>query len=50
LHVDDPLGSVIKKYQYIKYASEVFVVHWLDGLDDFLALDKKKPYLEIGTL
>ena len=50
LHTKDPLLTVLNRYPHFSYSSELFVVSWEDGEDDFKMLDNRVPYLELGSL
>lgn len=50
LHSRDPLCLGVKRTRHFLYKSNLYVVHWKDGIVDFNALDDRVPYLEIATL
>jgi hypothetical protein len=50
LHSRDPLCNVAKSLRHILYESDVYVVHWEDGIEEYKSLDSRPPYLEIATL
>lgn len=50
LHSRDPLCHVAKSIRHFLYKSNLYVVHWEDGIEEFEALDGRVPYLEIATL
>lgn len=50
LHSTDHLLEAMKYFSVIKYTSRLFLVFWEDGEDFFRNLDRRIPYLDIGTL
>jgi hypothetical protein len=50
LCANDPLRIAFKKYKHIKYASEIFLVHWPNESNIAMSIDTKMLYLEIGAL
>lgn len=50
LHNRDPLCQAAKRTRHFLYKSNLYVVHWEDGIKEFNTLDNRVPYLEIATL
>jgi hypothetical protein len=50
LHSRDTLCRTMKKRRHFLYKSDLYVVHWDDGMEDFKALDDRVPYMEVATL
>ena len=50
MHESDPLLADLKRYRHFTYASRLYIVCWDDGLEEFEALDRRVPYLELGAL
>ena len=50
LHNRDSLCQVVKSVRHFLYTSNLYMVHWEDGIKEFNALDNRVPYLEIATL
>lgn len=50
LHENDPLWPVAKRHGGTCYTTHAFVVCWHDGESEFRQLDRRVPYLELGSL
>jgi hypothetical protein len=50
LHETDPLWPLARSFGGTCYTTHVFVVCWEDGEAEFRGLDRKIPYLELGSL
>lgn len=50
LHARDPLSLVLRSFPNFIYKSNVYVVHWEDGINEFKSLDNRVPYLELASL
>ena len=50
LHSRDPFCKVARSMRHFLYKSNLYVVHWEDGMKEFGALNNRVPYLEIATL
>jgi hypothetical protein len=50
LHETDPLWPLAKAFGGTCYTTHLFIVCWEDGEPDFRGLDRKIPYLELGSL
>jgi len=50
LHETDPLWPLPKAFGGTCYTTHLFIVCWEDGEAEFRGLDRKVPYLELGSL
>ncbi len=50
LHETDPLWPFAKNFGGICYTTLMFIVCWDDGEAEFRQLDRRVPYLELGSL
>lgn len=50
LHSDDGLTEIAKQNSIVKFQARLYLVTWPDGKEEFQKLDKRTPYLELGSL
>ena len=50
LHESDPLAAVFADYRRIEAAGLLYVVHYGENSDAFIALDDRVPYVDFGVI
>lgn len=50
LHESDPLAAVLADYRRIEAAGLLYVVHYGEDADAFVALDDRVPYVDFGVI